>query len=158
MPKPALLKEVEMCENCDECYGFIHTIIADDIYIQCELTKLNISIRSGYGLIYKYNKAMELVESVGRMFAETVLSCIKDIIPDIEYYIDGRTIQIDSNERKSSANKNRISLPGKLNNFFNKRYKNIDILFDFDSFFGVRITRDEWKRIEKELRKEFENV
>lgn len=156
IPKPALLKEVDMCENCEECYGFIHTIIADDIFIQCELSKINTSISSGYGLVYKYNKAIEVLETVGMMFAEIVMSCIKPVIPDIEYYIDGRTVQINSDTRKGSpGSKDKVYLSDKLNNFFNKRYKDVDILFDFDSFFGVWVTKEEWKGIEKELKKEF---
>lgn len=157
MPKPALLKEVEMCENCDECYGFMHTIIADDIFVQCELSKINTSITSDYGLVYKYNKAIEVLRTVGKMLAELIISCIKPVIPDITYELGGETIYFYSEQRKNEYMEDRTGMDYVLDDvvykFLKKTYS--DIKFSFDCFFTVYLTRDETKQIRKNLKKEF---
>lgn len=155
MDKPRFLTS-EMCKPCEKCYGFTFTIIHDDIFVQCEITKIKVCLFSSYGILIKYNKALEVLESVGRMFAEQVMIAVRKVIPDAKCNIDGKTIQIHAKSRREgSHDMKKVFLADELTKFFRKQYKDMDILFDFDSFFGTWVTKEEWNAIKKELRKEF---
>lgn len=154
MERPKFLNNSLICEDCDECYGVYFVVIGGEFKVHCEKTGLNIYLTDGYGLITKYNKAIEVLQAAGEMLGNVIVDIVSMVIPDIKFYVDGETIQLESELRKGNPDKGSVQLDNKLNKFFKKRYD--DILFDFDSFFSVWITKKEWKEIEKELKKEFE--